>query len=209
MLELGIEPVRCSARVWRVSRFEVQGRLSMGPSSSNISVKKFKIYKTHPAQVKNGVNHGWASWSRVSTNKDTSRPNLSDPVKTSEITFIQTGSSDVQPRELIKDGGCVASPTEPIRLGRWRRQKSVRIEQPSSAFLPTPGLNITHQWKTVCPQRQRIRIKAIASSDYVKGWFQSDCQKLLEPEDFIYIFSFSNLCKLIIKIFCVLFQITT
>ena len=99
----------------------------------------------------------------------------------------------------IKDGGCVASPTEPIRLGRWRRQKSVRIEQPSSAFLPTPGLNITHQWKTVCPQRQRIRIKAIASSDYVKGWFQSDCQKLLEPEDFIYIFSFSNLGKLIIK----------
>ena len=152
-------------------------------------------------------NHGWAGWSRVSTNKDTSRPNLSDPVKTSEITFIQTGSGDVQPRELIKDGGGVASPTEPIRLGRWRRQKSVRIQQPSSAFLPTPGLNITHQWKTVCPQR-RIRIKA--SSDYVKGGFQSDCQKLLEPEDFIYIFSFSNLCKLIIKIFCVvLFQITT
>ena len=110
---------------------------------------------------------------------------------------------------VIKDGGCVASPTEPIRLGRWRRQKSVRIQQPSSAFLPTPGLNITHQWKTVCPQR-RIRMKAIDSSDYVKGWFQSDCQKLLEPEDFIYIFSFSNLCKLIIKIFCVvLFQITT
>ena len=55
VLELGIEPVRCSSRVWRVSRFEVQGRLTMGPSSSNISVKKFKIYKTHPAQVKNGV----------------------------------------------------------------------------------------------------------------------------------------------------------